>query len=344
MISLADDRQRQGRGSYLPTRRVFLGMIVVAALFTGNAFAKVSIQRTNYHGWPGAYVMSNGKVNAMIVPAIGRVMQFGFVGEEGVFWENRGLDGREVDGQLVVWAAKEWVNFGGDKTWPSPEADWSIFTGRKSWRPPLAFDGLPAAVQIKGSTLILSTPNDPFYGVRAHRQIQLHASKPVMTITTTYERIEGLPAKIGVWVITQLKEPVGVFALLPKKSAFPDGYKLLSQVVPPSLKIEKSLLSLVRNPKTAHKIGLDGDSLLWVGESHTLRIDSPRVRNAEYPDQGSSAEIYTNPDPLQYIELETLGPLRVMKPGDKIHRSNTYTLSRRGKLTAEAEARSVLGL
>jgi hypothetical protein len=319
-------------------------MLAVAALLTGNAFAKVSIQRTNYHGWPETYVMSNGEVNAVIVPAIGRVMQFGFVGEPGVFWENRQLDGREVDGQLVVWAAKEWVNFGGDKTWPSPEADWSAFTGRKGWRPPLAFDGLPATVQIKGSALILSTPNDPFYGVRAHRRIELHGRRPVMTITTTYERIEGLPARIGVWVITQLKEPAGIFAPAPQKSGFPNGYKLLSHAAPSSLKIEKGLLSLVRDSKSAHKIGLDGESLLWVGETHSLRIDSPRARNAEYPDQGSSTEIYTNPDPLRYVELETLGPLRVMKPGDKIRQGNTYTLSRRTKPTAEAEARSIFGL
>src|SRR5262245_43962467 len=87
--------------------------------------ASVTIARTNYHGWPEAYVMSNGKVTAVVVPAIGRVMQFGFAGEEGVFWENRALDGRLADGQLLVWAAKDWVNFGGDKTWPAPEADWS---------------------------------------------------------------------------------------------------------------------------------------------------------------------------------------------------------------------------
>src|SRR5678815_2559704 len=81
-----------------------------------DAAARVTITRTNYHGWPDAYVMGNGKVAAVIVPAIGRVMQFGFVGEDGVLWENRALDGRFADGSLFVWAAKDWVNFGGDKT------------------------------------------------------------------------------------------------------------------------------------------------------------------------------------------------------------------------------------
>lgn len=325
------------------TLRWFLrAMLTLATLLqVSEAAARVTITPTNYHGWPDCYILSNGKVEAVVVPAIGRIMQFGFVGEEGVFWENRSLDGREANADLLVWAAKDWVNFGGDKTWPSPEADWSLFTNRKGWRPPLAFDGAPSGATVKGSTLTLSTYTDPFYGTRAHRRIELHPRDPVMTITTTFERIEGEPAVMGIWVITQLKEPVGLFAPVPKKPVFPNGYTLLSAEPPPDLKVHDGLVSLTRNPKAAHKIGLDGDSLLWVGEKHTLRIDSPRVAKAQYPDQGSSTEIYVSADPLPYIELETLGPLHRMKPKDKISRANTYTLSRRTKPTPEAEARAI---
>jgi hypothetical protein len=308
-----------------------------------DAGARVTITRTNYHGWLEAYVMSNGKAAAVIVPAIGRVMQFGFVGEEGVFWENHALDGRIADGQLVAWATKDWVNFGGDKTWPSPESDWSLFTGRKGWRPPPAFDGWPSSVRISGGTLTLVTEVDPFFGTFAERSIRLHSSKPEMTITTTYTRKQGEPAWIGIWVITQLKEPAGLFAPVPAKSIFPESFALLGQDPPPSLKFTNGIVSLTRNPKTAHKIGLDADSLLWVGEKHVLRIDSPRVRKGDYPDRGSNTEIYTSPDPLPYIELETLGPLHSMKAGDKIERVNTYTLSRRTRPTPEAEARAVFG-
>jgi len=304
-----------------------------------NAAAKVTITRTNYHGWPDAYVMSNGKVAAVIVAAIGRVMQFGFVGEEGVFWENRALDGGIADGHLAAWASKDWVNFGGDKAWPSPEADWSAFTSRKGWRPPPAFDGWSADVRLSDGSLTLVTPADPFYGIIAERHIRLHSSRPEMTITTAYTREKGEPASIGIWVITQLKEPVGLFAPVPKKSIFPEGFTLLGQDPPPSLKTTNGLIALVRNPKAAHKIGLDADSLLWVGEKHLLRIDSPRMRKGPYPDKGSSTEIYTNPDPLPYIELETLGPLHQMKAGEKIDRVNTYTLSRRTRPTPGAEAR-----
>ncbi len=320
---------------------LLLFSLVLPCLLSPGATAEVTITRTNYHGWPEAYVLSNGKVAAVIVPAIGRIMQFGFVGEEGVFWENRALDGRIVDGDLIVWASKDWVNFGGDKTWPSPEATWSEFTGRKGWRPPLAFDGWSAMARYSGGALTLTTPIDPFYRVSAERRIRLHASKPEMTITTTYTREKGEPAWIGIWVVTQLKEPAGIFAPVPRKSVFPQGFTLLGEAAPPSLKVTNGLVSLTRNPKFAHKIGLDADSLLWVGEKHVLRIDSPREHKGQYPDRGSNTEIYTSADPLPYIELETLGPMHLMKPDARIERVNTYTLSRRSKPTPEAEARAV---
>ena len=56
-----------------------------------------------------------------------------------------------------------------------------------------------------------------------------------------------------------------------------------------------------------------------------FRIDSPRVADAEYPDPGSSAEIYANADRNAYVELELLGPLRVMKPGDQTEGTSIYT-------------------
>src|SRR5712671_5823512 len=75
---------------------------------------------TNYHGWSNSILVSNGRVEAVIVPAIGRVMQFRLAGDEdGPFWENRTLNGRKPDPE-----SNDWGNFGGDKAWPAPQADW----------------------------------------------------------------------------------------------------------------------------------------------------------------------------------------------------------------------------
>jgi hypothetical protein len=308
---------------------------------TSEAHMKISIKRTSHRGWRDAVVMSNGKVNVVIVPAIGRVMQFGFEGEESVFWENPDLGGQPA--LKGDWASTDWVNLGGDKSWPAPEAEWSKFTGRKGWRPPAAFDGLPSTAEIVDGVVVMTSQVDASYGIRVERRVHLDPGTTTMTIQTIYHRVSGEPARIGVWVITQLREPAGVFAPVPLDSKFPRGFTLLGEDTPPSLRSENGLVSLLRDPKSAFKIGLDGGSLLWVGTRHMLRIDSERQSGAEYPDKGSSTEIYTNPDPLRYVELETLGPLEYLKAGERIERSNTYTLLPRTRATPDEEAQAIYG-
>jgi putative NADH-flavin reductase len=61
-------------------------------------------------------------------------------------------------------------------------------------------------------------------------------------------------------------------------------------------------------------------------EKVAVRIDSPRVPKASYPDNNSSAEIYTNLDPKAYVELEFLSPLKTLRVGQKMDLTTTYTL------------------
>ena len=295
---------------------------------------RISVKRMTYHQWPDSLVLSNGKVEVVIVPAIGRVMQFRFTGEsDGPFWENADLFGKAPDP-----ASSTWGNFGGDKTWPAPQNDWPKVTPR-GWPPPRAFDSMPVNAEAAGDVIELLSPIDPHYGIRTRRLIKLDAKKPVLTITTTYEKLEGKPVMVGVWTITQLKDPQAIFVPLPKTTIFAEGYSKQSKELPANLKRDGQVLSMTRSQKVSTKIGTDAGALIWVGEKHVLRIDSPRVGNADYPDQGASAEVYTNLDPLKYVELEMLGPLSQMKIGDRLERMNTYTLSRRQEKDVAKEVR-----
>ncbi len=309
-----------------------------------SAFAQggVTARHGVYHGWRTAQFLGNGKAEVVIVPEVGRVMQFRFAGEDdGPLWENHALDGKSPNAKTNVWG-----NFGGDKTWPAPQADWPKLTPR-AWPPPAAFDSMPAASldllnTPAGAVAVMRTPVDPHYGIRAVRRVALDPQRPVLTITTTYEKVQGDPVKVAVWVITQLKDPLGIYIPVPKNSIHPAGYALVMKDLPPSLKVEHGLVSLQRDPLKAFKIGNDAESLLWVGERQIVRIDTPRVRLAEYTHQGNSAEVYTNPDALPYVELETLGPVTTLKAGDTLTQSNTYTLLRRTGKTPEEEARKIL--
>ena len=287
-----------------------------------DSFGATTITKTNYHGWPNSYVMSNGAVEAIVVPAIGRVMQFRFVGEAtGPFWENRAMDGKHP-----IPASKEWGNFGGDKTWPAPQEDWPKVTPR-AWPPPVAFDSMPVDAVVEGETLRLTSAVDPNFGIRTERVITLRDDDPVMEIKTTYHKVKGEPRKVGVWIITQLAEPDFVF--IPTRMG--DKFIRQSDELPYALNVGKSAITLKRNAAKSAKIGTDADSLWWVGPKTAVQIESPRGEG-EYPDKGSSAEVYTNPNPLTYVELEMLGPLQTMKNGEKISQSNVYRLFRRSEL------------
>jgi hypothetical protein len=296
----------------------------------------VSVERVFYHGWPGCYLISNGSVEATIVPAIGRIMQLRLAGEpDGAFWENRALDG-----QLHDAASNEWMNFGGDKCWPAPQAAWSGYQGR-DWPPPPAFDARPHEAVAGARGVVLTSPIDPGLGIQVVRRVELDEGQPVMRIETEYRKLAGGPVRVGVWTITQLGHPERVCVLLPAESKFEAGYLRLLAAKPAELQIDGRYLSLRRHPGQCVKVGTDGSSLAWVGPNSVLRIDA-QAGPGEYPDGGCVTEVYTNPNPLEYVELETLGPMSTMNVGNRIAQTTEYTLLPRSTPDPETEARGAL--
>jgi len=302
----------------------------------GARQTEISVSRAAYHGWPECYLISNGIVEAVVVPAIGRVMQFRLAGEcDGAFWENRALDG-----QLHSADSEEWINFGGDKCWPAPQSEWIRQQGRE-WPPPVGFDSSPVEAVATECGVVLTSPVDPAFGIQVTRRVELDTESPVMRVKTTYHKITGSPVTVGVWSITQMQEPERVFLPLQTDSKMHGGYLRLIDVVPEGLRIEDGLLSFVRHPAQYTKIGSDACSMVWVGPKLVVRIDA-ETGSGEYPDSGCVTEVYTNPDPMPYVELETLGPLATMSAGDQIQRTTTYTIMPRSAEDPEAEARKIL--
>jgi hypothetical protein len=281
--------------------------------------AGVSVERIRYHGWPESFLLSNRHVEAVVVPVLSRVMRFGLVGEpEDAFWQNR-----ELDGQLPTTGVSEWANFGGDKCWPAPQSDWLARTGQ-AWPPPTAFDARLAEVSVVERGVVLTSPIDSAYGIQMVRTVQLDPIQPVMRIATEFRKLQGPAVEVAIWTITQLREPEAVLLWLPAPSRFPRGYIPLQQDEPAELNRRGRLLSLKRSPNFFTKIGSDAGSMAWLGKTSVLRIDA-EVGPGEYPDGGCVTEVYTNPDPRKYVELETMGPLLKINSGERIRRTTIYT-------------------
>lgn len=296
-----------------------------------QGYTNIAITPMQHHGWQGSYLISNGLAEVIVVPVIGRIMQFRMAGDEsGAFWENRLLDK-----QLPVTPELNWANFGGDKAWPARQDDWSKVTGRP-WPPPPAFDSMPLQATVEGSELVLTSPVDTSYGIQTVRRIALHPSKAKLAIRTAYYKVSGPTVKTGVWIVTQLRDPQRVFALLPEEVKRWPGFYQMQGPAPHEFGHQGRLIYLRRDPANNLKIGAEGKALLWIGDEYVLRIDHDSAAGA--------TSIYTNKAPLPYVELETEGPLVEMNPGGCIEMTNMYELTRRTTPDVMAEARQAFGL
>jgi hypothetical protein len=289
---------------------------------------------TNYHGWSNSIMLDNGVVQTTIVPAIGRIMQFRFADQaEGPLWENPLMYGKAP-------TANSWDTtgaFGGDKVWPSPQSVWN-------WPPPRGFDTMAFTGAVTTASVTLVGPVDSGFGMRVVREIALHPTEPIMRVSSTFEKLRGSARQVGVWVITQVNNAERVFVPLPASTIFAKGYTNLSSL-PKGLVVTNGLVSLARDPNASSKIGTDAGGVVWVGTNTTLLIESPRspgVGPKGFPDGGCSAEVYTNPNPTPYIELELLGPLATLATNDTLSATSIYSLFRRGQAGAMDEAQSVL--
>jgi hypothetical protein len=295
----------------------------------------LKVESINYHGWQGSYLLKNGLVEVVVVPANSRVMQFRFAGsEQGAFWENRALDG--MPGQREG----RWRNFGGDKAWPAPQGNWDRITGR-AWPPPATFDSAGSEPRIDEQGLLLASPVDEQYGLQICRHITLKPGLPVMEIASWFRKVADPPLAVGSWVITQLRDPQRVFALLPESSNADSAYRQLTGPAPLDVHSDGRLLSFVRHPAHNLKIAMNSNSLAWMDDEYVLRIDAsadPSSNNA------CTTSVYTNMDPLQYVELESEGPVTDLAPGDVLELTTTYTLTRRSTADMTAEARRAFGL
>jgi hypothetical protein len=314
------------KGPYIAAAWIVLGSL-------GARAARVEVARTNYHGWTGCWVLRSRSAEAVVAPEIGRVMSFRRLPDgENPFWENPELVGKSMIRN--PWGASM-GSFGGDKTWPAPQSAWN-------WPPPDMFDASGLHSERRGDGVRVTSPVSPTYGIRTVRQINLDSDRPRMTIVTTYEKTTGTGVEVGVWVITQVRSPEGAFLPIPAASRFPEGFAPNWPLPEPWAVRKATLIEMRRDPANPHKIGNDGGAVAWVGRDTVLTIALRAGDGGPRADGGCNAEIYTNPDPTPYVELETLGPLRRIGPGDALTATNVYTLSSRRLADPAAEAATAL--
>ena len=308
--------------------------LLIAMLTAGNlmnAQSQVKCIRVPYHGWNDAVQMSNGTVELVFVPQIGRVMRYALVGGPNVLWNNPALYGKTTD---IANPPKDWINYGGDKLWPSPQSEWG-------WPPdPIMDSGEQLVTITPDNHLIVEGHTSAKHGIRFLREISLDdigtgvtfkntmvnarprqqipdpkdPQNPAANLSPVYNRVTW-----GIWEVAQMDNPTEARLLIHKKGHFPQGYYTFKDQDPAgaAADVTPTLVRLRRDPNKSCKIGGDAPQgyLEAVVHDVTFRISARVEAGQKYPDDGCAQEIWTNPDPLAYVELEMLGPIHTLEPG-----------------------------
>ena len=290
----------------------------------------IKIEHGEYIGMTCTWV-SNGQIKVAITTQRGpRAIFLGWQNGQNLFAELLDVTIPSENGPYYL--------LGGHRLWHSPE--WS----KRTYWP----ETQTIKVEQQADGVCVTLPEDGG-GIEKTLQFVMSADKPVITVTHTL-RNKGLwPVELAPWAITQCRlggivllpqptDPADPENLLPNKrysfwpyTNFADGRITFGNQV--------TLLQAKAAPPT--KLGYRnhaGWAGYWLDGTLFTKHFDPQL-SAIHPDFGCNTECYCND---RFVEVETLGPLTLLKPDATVTHVETWQLrSNVQKPDAEAAAISI---
>jgi hypothetical protein len=262
--------------------------------------------------------LTNGVVELHVPAAYGpRVSHYGFVDGPNVFGDGAGAQRETASG---VWRA-----YGGHRLWVAPERFPQTYT----------IDDDPPRVESSQRRLIAHRRRDPVTELAVTIDVELQPAGTDVVVRHVVRNDGSMPQRLAPWAISVL-QPGGV-ALVPNaerrsaREALTPARTLAlwhyTDLTDPRLHFGEAFLRVrcVPEQTTPFKIGVAcerGWSAYVVGGTGFV-VRAPYDGAADYPDRGSSVEIYTEGG---VCELETLGPLRTLQPRESAHHVERWSL------------------
>lgn len=283
---------------------------------TEKSFLK--IEKTQHREFP-AIRMSSPYIELEVVPEINRIMGL------------RALP----DGENILWESRStryfpWINYGGSKVWPAPQSSW-----RYAWPPRRDIEQKGGVCEIgKDGSLLLKTPFAASSGVRFERRIELFADRPGLRLTETIINESPVSKKLSAWEVSQLK-PKGMIILPLLQNV---EMKMDYGIIPPHTKISSVLF--MKDDMYKRKLSLcsrEGVSAYFYKGTLLLRRELNVPLDGRYSDGDGNVEIFCGNG---YIEMEGLGELRELAPGERrsfIHEWYLFRIDRKNDWNSVSE-------
>lgn len=289
------------------------------------------IEKVNFRGWPESYQLSNGLVDLVVTGDIGpRVIRYGFCGGPNFF--------KEFDEMMGGSGEDRWMIRGGHRLWKGPEDRQATY----------ALDNGPVAIVAEGNRITATQPVEPETGLQKTLRVTLH---PETTDVEVFHRIENtnqLPVELAAWTPTVMA-PGGVgITGWPPRGTHPEMLEPSNPIImwaftdlsDPRWTFTKKYLLLRQDPTNPvpQKLGHFNKHTWGAYALHGglfVKQYYPAGRAEEHPEFGASFEIFTNGD---FLELETMGPVTRLAPGEALTHVERWTLHDNVALSAFTDA------
>lgn len=287
------------------------------------------MEKVVYGGWPNCIRMSNGRIELVATTDVGpRIIRFGFIGQDNEFYENTDSLGKT--------GGIEWMAYGGHRLWHAPEAT------PRTYFP----DNTPVNYETAGDTLRLLPDIETTNGIGKQIDITLDHNENHVRLIHKLTNYNPWTIELAPWSISQMAP--GGETILPQEPysphpAIPDepGQEIDPKYFLPVRSIalwsytklndprwvftsKYIILRQDQNADRPQKMGISNEENwgVYARKGRLFLKKSDFQPGKDYPDRGCSFEVFTNVDML---ELETLGPLARLEPGESVtHREDWY--------------------
>lgn len=267
---------------------------------------RTTVTKKPYCGWPNCYWLTDGRVELVVTSDVGpRIIRLGFANGANVFREYGEMLGRIGD--------PEWLIYGGHRLWQAPEDPAYTYSP----------DNGPVAVSVERGNLHVTELTGQTTPVEKSIEIGFGRSGQVAVVHRLRNK-SGSPIELAPWAITVMAEHGTAIVPLPPRGPHPENLSPTSTLsLWPYTDLSDARWTfgqryiLLRQDPSAQAPQKLGASVQggWAAYADAGRLFVKTFRRqdgANYPDLGANVELFTNDTML---ELETLGPLQCVHPG-----------------------------
>jgi hypothetical protein len=200
-----------------------------------------------------------------------------------------------------------------------------------------AADNVTVEIQVTPTGLIAREPVEPLTKLQKEIEVSLGASGTNVVVTHRITNRSLFPLEFSAWALTMMAPGGLAVSGFPPRGKHPENLEATNPLVTwaytnladPRWKFTKKYLTLRQDPnnKEAQKLGMFNPdtwaAYLLNNEAFVKRTkaDPSRV----YADFGCSFETFTN---HEFLEVETLGPMTKLQPGQRVELTEKWGLFR----------------